>query len=60
MSPPDLSSVLVAGLGITGQAVVKALKERNSEVHVVDDQPASVESVAAYLSVEVLDSTSKS
>ena len=60
MSPPDLSSVLVAGLGITGQAVVKALKERNSEVHVVDDRPASVQSVAADLSVEVMDSTSKS
>ena len=46
MNAPDLSRVLVAGLGVTGRAVVEALQARNSEVLAVDDQPTSVAAVA--------------
>ena len=58
VNAPDLSRVLVAGLGVTGRAVVEALQARNSEVLAVDDQPTSVATVAQELRVELLDSSS--
>ena len=58
VNAPDLSRVLVAGLGVTGRAVVEALKARKSEVLAVDDQPTSVAAVAEELKVELLDSSS--
>jgi UDP-N-acetylmuramoylalanine--D-glutamate ligase len=58
VNTPDLSRVLVAGLGVTGRAVIEALKARNCQVLAVDDQPRSVAAVAEELRVEILDSSS--
>jgi UDP-N-acetylmuramoylalanine--D-glutamate ligase len=58
VNTPDLSRVLVAGLGVTGRAVIEALKARNCQVLAVDDQPTSVAAVAEELRVEILDSSS--
>ena len=55
---PDLSQVLVAGLGVTGKAVIEALKAHGHEVFAVDDRPTSVAAVAEKLGVQVFDSTS--
>ena len=55
---PDLSQVLVAGLGVTGKAVIEALKAHGHEVFAVDDRPTSVAAVAEKLRVQIFDSTS--
>ncbi|MED5542372.1 MAG: Mur ligase family protein, partial [Actinomycetota bacterium] len=55
---PDLSQVLVAGLGVTGKAVIEALKAHGHEVFAVDDRPTSVAAVAEKLEVQVFDSSS--
>ena len=55
---PDLSQVLVAGLGVTGKAVIEALKAHGHEVFAVDDRPTSVAAVAEKLGVQIFDSTS--
>ena len=55
---PDLSQVLVAGLGVTGKAVIEALKAHGHEVFAVDDRPTSVAVVAEKLGVQIFDSSS--
>lgn len=39
MSTPDLSRCLVVGLGVTGQAVSRALRTRGHQVVLADDRP---------------------
>lgn len=58
MNTPNLSHVLVGGLGLTGQAVIKALQARNHQVLAVDDHPQSVQETARKLGVELIDSAS--
>jgi UDP-N-acetylmuramoylalanine--D-glutamate ligase len=55
----DLSSVVVVGLGVTGRAVVRALRAHGVAVVAVDDHPSDeVRAAAASLGVELLEAPS--
>ncbi|MEE3255967.1 MAG: UDP-N-acetylmuramoyl-L-alanine--D-glutamate ligase [Actinomycetota bacterium] len=58
MTRPDLSRVVVGGLGITGRALTEALIFREHRVTVVDDRPKSVTALADALGIELVDSKS--
>ena len=45
----DLTRTVVGGLGVTGQAVVRALKTRGHEVIAIDDRPELVSAIATKL-----------
>ena len=52
--------MVVIGLGVTGQAVVRALRARDVAVSVVDDHPSDgVRAAAASLGVELLEAPSE-
>jgi UDP-N-acetylmuramoylalanine--D-glutamate ligase len=53
---PELASVVVLGLGVTGRAVAEALVDRGVEVVVVDDHPSpALRAAAASLDVRLLE-----
>ncbi len=55
----DLSSALILGFGITGQAVAEALVERGHHPLVVDDRPtAAAKQKAALLGLEIISAPS--
>ena len=58
MTGPDLSRVVVGGLGITGRALTEALISRDHQVTVVDDRPNSVAALVDALGIELVDSKS--
>ena len=55
----DLTRTVVGGLGVTGQAVVRALKTRGHEVIAIDDRPELVSAIATKLEVELVSGTSE-
>ena len=55
-----LTSVVVVGLGVTGQAIVRALRDHGVAVVVVDDHPSDeVRAGAASLGVELMEAPSE-
>ncbi len=55
-----LRSVVVLGLGVTGRAVVRALRDHGADVTAVDDHPTdATRGAAASLGVELLESPSE-
>ena len=55
----DLTRTVVGGLGVTGQAVVRALKTRGHEVIAIDDRPELVSAIATQLEVKLVSGTSE-